>query len=323
MKKINWGIAGPGNIARKFAEACNICEQATLYGIASTNPDRAKQFADTYNATKSYNNYQEMVDDEDIDAIYIATINTFHMPIIEQCIKAGKPVLCEKPCVLTEADAIQVETLSKQYDVLVMEALWSVFLPANRKVKQWISEDKLGKLRHMESNFSYFMNYDYSSRVFDKDTGGGAMFDIGVYCIAYSIEMLGYPIDMHSTLQYGPTNVDEFGCTTLVFKDNVTAVCRYGIMQEMDSVATIYGENGYITVNPFWDATKCELFDRHKNLVESFSIEPVNGFLFQLEHFNQLIIDGKKQSDIMPFSTSRMYAKIYDDAINRYMSSKN
>ncbi len=181
MKQIRWGIVGAGDIAKKFAKACHENEDTCLCAVASTNAARANAFAQDNNISKAYGCYADLLADDEIDAVYIATINTLHFSAIEQCAKAGKAILCEKPCVMTQADAQKVASLARKYNVLIMEAVWSLFLPATHKVQQWLNNMQIGRVRCMEANFSFYSNAGVDSRLFSKALGGGGIFDVGVY----------------------------------------------------------------------------------------------------------------------------------------------
>lgn len=314
---IKFGIVGPGNIARKFADACKESKTAKLIAVASTNPERAKQFAKKYDIPKVYGNYEDLLNDPEVDAVYISVINSKHLELIERCARAGKAVLCEKPCVMTATDAEKMIQIANETNVLIMEGMWTNFLPATIQVKEWIDQGVVGKVRLMESSFSFLTSRDDCQALFDKELGGGALYDVGIYCLAYAIYMFGTPVSQKSTLQIGETGVDEFGVTQLQFSNGVIADCRYGIRLNLDGQASIYGEDGYIVVNEFWKSTQCKRYNNADELVETKNFEACNGFLYELNHFAKLYKNKKTESPVNPLEQSLLYTKLFDAILEK------
>ncbi|MFI3238056.1 MAG: Gfo/Idh/MocA family oxidoreductase [Lachnospiraceae bacterium] len=316
MNHINWGVIGAGNIARKFASACNGGANGSLYAIASRTLEKAERFvAENGNGTTiAYGSYEEMLEDDRIDAVYIATTNSTHLSLIQMCAKAGKHVLCEKPCVLTKADALLVKEAADTYGVIIMEALWSSFLPVTKKTKEWIAEGKIGKVRAIHTDFAFFAKTFPGARLFEKGLAGGGMVDVGVYCLAYVMNIMdAEPVDMASFLQIGETEVDEYGSVILRFENGVIADCNFGLKLMSKHRAYIYGEDGMIQVEKFWQSRECKLVNNKGEVLEIFEDDVENGFVFEIEHFQTLICEGKKESEIMPLARTIKIASLFDD----------
>ncbi len=315
MKKVNWGIIGPGNIAKTFANAVASSEDNVLYGVASRNVEKATEFAEKYGKVKVFDSYEKLVQDENIHCVYISTINSTHLELIELCGKNNKAVLCEKPCVMTEDDALKVIEINKKYNVLIMEGMWTAFLPTTKKVSQWILENKIGKIRNIDVDFSFYAKKFPGARLFDKALGGGGMYDVGVYTFAYPINLLNKSPEKVSTfLEIGDSGVDEFGTTMMKFEDDIIATCKFGIRLAIPHTAKIFGEDGYIIINSFWNGKGCALYNRDNELIEEFKSGEENGFIYQIEHFAGLFRAGKIESEIMPLWKTRVFAEIYDKA---------
>lgn len=316
MNKIRFGLLGPGNIAGVFASAIKTCDNAELVAVASHDINKAQAFAQKYNVDKAYNSYEQLLNDKNIDAIYISVINTNHMKVIEKCIKYNKPILCEKPLVLNEKDIIKIEDLQKVNNVLIMEALWTNFLPVTQKTKQWISEKKIGDVESMEVSFC-FENHDYNGRLYQKKMGGGALFDVGVYTLSYTMFLIDSDLSFQSSqLEYAKTGVDKKGKTTLTFNNGVKAICKYSISYKEDDGAMITGTNGSIKIKNFWRGNKCTCFDIDGNVVEEFVDNEELGFHHEIKHFADLVIMNKKNSNIMPLSKSKKCAHLFDEILN-------
>lgn len=309
-KKIKWGIIGPGNIAKTFAEALRRSGDSELWAVGSSSRERAESFAAEYGASRAYGDYGSFLEDKELQAVYIATVNSTHMDLIRKCAAAKKAVLCEKPCVLTEADAAELEKLSGQ--VLIMEGMWTAFLPATRTVKKWIADGKIGNLSHISLSFS-FKGDQASRRLFSRELGGGGMYDVGVYCIEYAMELTGSaPEECKSMARLSESGVDEFGTLLMRFPGDIIADCRYGISFFAGSDAHIHGDRGRIYVPAFWSGGSCELYDENSVLADRYVSGGENGFIYEIRHFNRLLSEGRTESDIMPLAKTRSCARVFD-----------
>jgi predicted dehydrogenase len=149
MEKINWGIIGPGSIAEVFADALTVSDKGQLYAVASRNVERARVFAEKYNAVEIYNSYQTLIDDPNVDIIYIATPQSHHYQQAKLCLQAGKALLMEKPCTVNAKQIAALIELSQRKGVFFQEALWSRFMPCFTKIKQWIENGEIGELQYI------------------------------------------------------------------------------------------------------------------------------------------------------------------------------
>ena len=310
-EKIKWGILGPGNIARKFADALSRCNDAELYAVASSDKKRAASFSQDFGAAASYADYSELLADKNVQAVYISTINTTHMDLIRKCVLAGKPVLCEKPCALTEADASELQDLSRRYRVPIMEAMWTAFLPVTFTVKSWISQGLIGSMKSMSLAFT-FKGDRSNKRLYSEALAGGGMYDVGIYCIDYAMELTGVrPVECKN-ISVPDSGVDEYGVLLMRFPGDIVADCKYGISFFAGEDAHIYGDKGRIFVPQFWSGGRCELYNEDGILTKSYSDPEENRFIYQIIHFNDLIRKGQIQSSIMPLDKTRDCARIFD-----------
>mgnify|MGYP000952611482 FL=1 len=182
-KTINWGIIGLGNIAHKFATDLLTIEDAKIYAVASRNQEKANEFASKYNATKAYSSYEALAKDPHIDAVYIATPHTLHKENTILCLDHGIAVLCEKPFAMDSDELNEMIAKAKDKNVLLMEALWTYFLPHYRYVLKALEDRIYGDVIKLEADFGFYRAFDNSSRLFNKSLGGGSLLDIGIYPI--------------------------------------------------------------------------------------------------------------------------------------------
>ena len=166
---------------------------AKLHGIASRTIEKSKQFALEFNADKAYGDYESLASDPDIDAIYIATPHSFHKAHTLLCLKHKKPVLCEKPFAMDLEEVNEMIKVSKANKTLLMEALWTAFLPHFQYVQDLLNKKHFGEIVSLEADFGFHPIYDETSRVFDKSVGGGSLLDIGIYPVFAALSTLGQP----------------------------------------------------------------------------------------------------------------------------------
>ncbi|MGF2411540.1 Gfo/Idh/MocA family protein [Ferruginibacter sp.] len=187
MKKIRWGVLSTAKIGReRVIPAMQAGAYCSIDAIASRNEAQAKQTAAALNIPKAYGSYEALLNDEDIDAVYIPLPNHLHVPWAIKALAANKHVLCEKPIGLTAAEAQQLqEAASQQPQLKIMEAFMYRFHPQWQQIKKVIQDGTIGELKTIESFFSYY-NTDANNIRNQKDIGGGGLMDIGCYCISLS-----------------------------------------------------------------------------------------------------------------------------------------
>ena len=314
MKEIKWGIMGTGVISTTFATALNSMENTKLLGIASRSLNKAKDFAEKFQIEKAFASYEDMVKDADIDVIYIGTPHTEHKANAELCIKNGKAVLCEKPFTINASESEYLFSLAKEHKVFIMEAMWTKFLPTTIKVKQWIKEGRIGRVKHIRANFGYQAPYDAGSRLFNPDLAGGALLDVGVYPITYVVHMLDrLPDKIISSAEFGKTNVDDQNIIIMKYKDGILADLSSSVAVELGYDAMIIGEEGKIAVPKFWSADEAYLYNQKNELIESFK-EPhhENGYEYEAYEVNRCLRENKLESDKLPFIDTLEVMRIMD-----------
>lgn len=300
MRTIKWGIIGAGNIASTFATALNSMEHVELSAIASRNLKKAEGFAQQFQINKAYGSYEELAKDPEIDVVYIATPHTEHKENSALCIEHKKAVLCEKPFTINKQEAESLISLAKEHQVFLMEAMWTKFLPVNAMVKTWINENKIGEVRHIRASFGYYAEFDRNSRIYNPNTAGGALLDVGVYPITYAIYLLDeLPEQVVSSAVIGNSNVDEQNVISLRFKNGVLADLSSAVSVDTGSDAIIIGNKGKIVIPEFWKAEKAERYDAKGRLVETFSLShPKNGYEYEAEEVNRCLRDGRTESSM-------------------------
>ncbi|HKO81944.1 MAG TPA: Gfo/Idh/MocA family oxidoreductase, partial [Chitinophagaceae bacterium] len=252
MKIYKWAILGPGKIAEKFAEALLNCPNAELWAIASRNTERARSFAAKFKAAKYYDPYEALVNDEEIDVVYVATPHTFHHRHALLCLKNKKAVLCEKPLSVNYPSALEMITVARENKVFLMEAMWTRFLPAIKEVIRLIESGEIGKVVFVRADFGFAFPEDKESRIYNMQLGGGSLLDIGVYPLFLALCLLGEPDAIQSFAHIASTGADESMNVMLQYNNGAMASLYSTILATTPAVAEITGTEGSIIIRQPW-----------------------------------------------------------------------
>lgn len=311
---LRWGIIGPGRIARKFADALTVVDDGFLYAVASRELERAKAFTNEFGASISYGSYEQIVEDPNVDVIYVATPHRYHYEHCLLALGAGKPVLCEKPLTVNATEAEELIKISRKKDVFLMEALWSRYLPVQQGVRRWLDEDRIGEVRFISSKFGIVANRDPQGRMFNAHLAGGALLDLGVYNLAISQWVLRKnPDSFWAQSVIGETNVDEVTGVSLRYDGGEISQFTCSITSETAHDMFIYGTRGHIRIYPkFWNTTQASLLvDGDETAVR----DPFrkNGFEYQIEEAISCVREGLIESVHMSHADSLANMQLMDE----------
>lgn len=316
--KIRYGIIGLGVIASRFAKVLNTADGVELKAVASRDMGRSKAFADKFHALKAYDSYLDLINDDEVDVIYIALTHNFHYDIVKLCLNKGKGVLCEKPLVTGKKEAESLAALSRKKNILLMEAMWTRCIPAFKKAKEWVADGKIGKVKLIDAAFCFNTPFDAEDRLFNPKLAGGSLYDVGVYPIEFTTGILGEnPIQVNGLASICQTGVDDFVVMNMKFESGALASLSCGFTADTNRDAHIYGTSGKIIMYDFIAAQKCELYDNDNNLIETFEEKFEDGFIYQIEHFNELYLNNKIESDIIPLNDTIACAGIFDQLLKQ------
>ena len=220
MKKLHWGILSTAKIGReKVIPAMQKSKLCEVQAIASANKERLEAEAKRLGIPKTYDSYEALLNDPEIDAVYIPLPNNLHVPWALKALEVNKHVLCEKPIALSAAEATELLKASrKKPQIKIMEAFMYRFHPQWQKAKKLVDEGRVGELRCVQSFFSYF-NIDPNNIRNRIEVGGGAMMDIGCYCISFARYLFGKePVRVFGTVEFDPVlKTDRFASGILEF----------------------------------------------------------------------------------------------------------
>ncbi len=259
MKKLKWGILGPGNIARDFAQALNRVN-GEVYAVASRNKERAEKFARENNVKKAYGSYDEIIKDKDIDVVYIATPHSNHYEYIIKSLNNNKHVLCEKAITVSEKELEEALKIAREKNLVLEEAMTLFHMPLYEKVIKKINKEDLGKVNMVQVSFGSFKEYDENNRFFNLDLAGGALLDIGTYALSFARYFLSsMPEEILSTVKKAKTGVDEQSGIILKTKEDEIATISLAFRSKMPKRGIVSCDNGFITIDNFPRANKATI----------------------------------------------------------------
>ena len=259
MKKLKWGILGPGSIARDFAQALNRVN-GEVYAVASRNKERAEKFARENNVKKAYGSYDEIIKDKDIDVVYIATPHSNHYEYIIKSLNNNKHVLCEKAITVNERELEEALKIARENNLVLEEAMTLFHMPLYEKVIKKINNEDLGKVNMVQVSFGSFKEYDENNRFFNLDLAGWALLDIGTYALSFARYFLSsMPEEILSTVKKAKTGVDEESGIILKTKEDEVATISLAFRSKMPKRGIVSCDNGFITIDNFPRANKATI----------------------------------------------------------------
>jgi len=315
MKEVfNWGIIGPGRIAKKFAEAVWGIPDMEIYAVASRSCTDPEQLIQSFHAEKYYPSYEELAADSKVDAIYIATPHRFHYENAKLCLEAGKPVLCEKSITVNAREARELIDISASKRVFLMEALWTRFLPIYGQVRQWIDAGEIGDIRLVESTLGFVADRDLDDRWLNMDLAGGTVLDLAVYNAAVTQWVFQESSqEIYAVGCIGETGVDESISALLSYENGAAAqfTCTFQVLPQNQLIIT--GTRGIITVHSVFNgATKATLVIGKKSKTVEKKHE-VNGFEYQVKASMQAIREGSLDCPQMTHADSLANMETLDE----------
>ena len=308
MNKIRWGIIGPGNIANNFADGLSGSYSGQLVGIASKNAERRKTFGDKYNIHEDFrfNSYEDIINSEHIDAIYISIPHTLHAEWTIKAAGKGKHILCEKPGAVNLKEGRKVIEAVREAGVFYAEGFMYRCHPQIPALLKLITEKRIGDITNIKSSFG--LKVIPKSRSFDKALGGGAILDLGLYPVSFSRMIAGAangkkfinPKKIKGSAHIGARGVDEIAHGTFKFENDIIADVSTAITENMENNAVITGTEGIIILDQPWGPGKdggpyhslIKIIKNDKMEIIDFK-GPEHLFFFEAELSSQTIIKEK------------------------------
>ena len=309
MDKIRWGIMSTGGIANRFVEGLSVVEDAEAVAVGSRTQASADNFADKWLIPHRHGSYEALVNDPDVDVVYIGTPHPFHYENTLLCLNAGKHVLVEKPFAMNARQTEEMIKLARDKGLFLMEAMWTRFLPAMIQVREWLAEGAIGDIQLVRSAFSFKGDFPPTHRLLNPELGGGALLDAGIYPISFAYMVLGSPQTVNGTACFGETGVDVWSAYMLGYDNGKAALLSSGVQLSIPVESEIIGTEGYIKIHPPWIgarvATLAQLIGGNVFNTQTVHVPTVgNGYNYEAVEVGACLRAGKLESDIMPLDES-------------------
>ena len=311
---INWGILGLGRMGMAFANAIEETDNSKLIAIASKSGKKFKNFENL--------SYEDLIKKNDIDAIYIASLNNTHTELIKQISKEGKKILCEKPVSLSLGDLIEIEQLLNKENIKFYEAIAYYSHPQTVEIINILKKNNMGEIKRIESNFGFKAKFKSDSRLFNKSLGGGSIYDLGCYPISFFMLFAqNYKkISIKSkSLNYAESGVDDEANLILNYDNKFEGVLNVSLKANLNNICKIYCENGYIKINEPWLPGKKTNIEVLVN--DHFFIRTVNSNLSiyanQIQNVSESFINNNNKKNLFDINKSISNMKLIENWLKK------
>lgn len=319
MSTFRFGILGAGKIAVKFCQAANLIPDCEICAVASKSKERAENLVRTGGLTwkseapRAYGSYEEMLDTEKPDCAYIAVTPNDHCRLALLCIERGIPVLCEKAMFQDSREAEEAYAAAAAKGVFVMEAMWSRFLPAVKKVREWVEEGRIGIPEISQISIGFIAPEGNENRYLNPLLGGGAAKDITVYAYEITTWILNQEIKkMDVSATKGESGVDINNHISIQFTHTLADLTT-SFAANLESRMVLYGKKGKILLPTPHHSFECFLYNEKGELTEHFTDrDTVNGFTYEMEEAIRCIRAGKTESPVIPWKDTLECARLFD-----------
>ncbi|HBA63365.1 MAG TPA: gfo/Idh/MocA family oxidoreductase [Lachnospiraceae bacterium] len=294
------GILGAGVIARKMAFTLNALEETQCDAIGSRSLEKARKFAEENHVKKAYGSYEELVNDPEIEMIYIASPHSHHYEHAKLCLEHGKHILVEKAFMANAAQAKEVLALTREKGLLAAEAIWTRYLPSRKLIEEVISSGELGEIHMVTANLGYDIRN--VERLYKPELAGGALLDVGVYPLNFISMVLGSEMtSMQTSWVPYATGVDAQNMAIFHYPDGKVAMMHSNILGGTEQNGIIYGAKGYLVADDVNHIRNIRIYDNQKKLVREIAVpERINGFEYEVLACVKAIREGKMECAEMP-----------------------
>lgn len=299
MRTLNWGILGSGWIAQEMGKALQAVN-GSIYGVFSANPAHAKKYAQDYAVEHLYNSVEEMLADENIDIVYIATPHNLHYQFILQSLNANKHVFCEKSITVNARQLQECAAIAAEKNLVICDGVTLFHMPLYKKLKNIINSGAIGKVKMVQVNFGSCKEYDVNNRFFSKDLAGGALLDIGVYAVSFArYFMESKPNVVLATANYFETGVDETSGILLKNPDGEMAVISLTMRAKQPKRGIVAGEKGYIEINNYPRADKATITYTEKGQIETIaSGNTAKALQYEVQDMQDYVLNHSGQQNL-------------------------
>ncbi|MEL4320120.1 Gfo/Idh/MocA family oxidoreductase [Leifsonia sp. YIM 134122] len=298
---LRWGILATGGIAHAMANDL-VLNGFTVQAVGSRSQEAADAFAAEFGIPNAHSSYAALVADPEVDVIYVSTPHPFHAEHASLALEAGKHVLVEKPFTLNAAEARQVVDLANEKGLVVLEAMWTRWLPHMVRVREIIAAGTLGEVHTLIADHTQDLPDDPGHRLNALELGGGALLDLGIYPISFASDLFGSPETIQASATFKDTGADAQVATIFRYAGGQIATTLSASDTRGRNIATILGTDGRIDIDSVWyTPTSFRAYDAEGAEIESFSSDVTGrGMQFQAAELERLAAAGATSGDILP-----------------------
>ncbi|HEX3788571.1 MAG TPA: Gfo/Idh/MocA family oxidoreductase [Pseudonocardiaceae bacterium] len=302
---VRWGILGTGGIADTFAADLRLTDSGTVVAVGSRSQESADRFGDRFDIPNRHPGYEALVADPDVDVVYVATPHPMHHDNAILALRAGKPVLVEKPFMMTAAEAREVVEVARETGLFAMEAMWTRFLPHVATLREWLAKGVLGDIVTVSADHGQWFAEDPEFRLFAPKLGGGALLDLGVYPVSFASMVLGRPDRIVSMSDPAFTGVDAQTSMLLGYAGGAQAVLSCTLRAKTATRASIVGTEARIELDgDFYAPTSVTLIPREGAPTRIESDHDGRGLRHQADEVARRLAAGDLESPLMPLDES-------------------
>ena len=310
--RLKVAIMGTGKIAGTMAETLKETKGVTCYAVGSRTLENAEKFARDYGFKKAYGSYAELVADPKIDLVYVATPHSEHFENVKLAISAGRNVICEKAFMLNEKQAKKIFEFAEEKKVLVTEAIWTRYMPMRTKLMEILASNVIGEPTMLTANLSY--NIAYKERIQKPELGGGALLDLGVYCLHFASMVFGNDVkDIASICTFNNLGMDMQDSITLRYADGKMAVLNATVLSTGDRNGVIYGSKGFIVVENINNPEAIAVYDNNYNKTAYYKRpKQKTGYEYEIEACVKAIGEGWLECPDIPHAETLKILNMMD-----------
>ncbi|MCI8300814.1 MAG: Gfo/Idh/MocA family oxidoreductase [Lachnospiraceae bacterium] len=309
---MKFAILAPGTIAHAMAEAVSGLEKVQRYAVASRDYGRAERFARQWGFEKAYGSYEEMLQDPQVELVYVASPHSHHYEHAKMCLMHGKHVLVEKAFTVNAVQAEELVRLSREKGLLLAEAIWTRYMPSRQMIDEILESGVLGTVTSLTANLGYVL--PHVERMQNPQLAGGALLDLGVYPINFALMAFHEKVkEVHAAAVMSPKGVDWMNSITLSFEDGKMAVLHSDMLAQTDRQGVISGDQGYLEVQNINNCEEIRVFDLERKMTARYQApEQINGYEYEVLACIKAIEEGKVECPQMPHSETLRVMKLMD-----------
>lgn len=299
---IRWGILATGGIAHAFARDLALLPDAELIAVGSRAQASADAFGDEFSVPHRHGSYQALVDDPDVDAIYVSTPHPGHHDAALMAIAAGKAVLVEKPFAMDAAEAQEMVDAARAAGTLLVEAMWTRFLPHIARVREILAAGTLGELVYLTAEHGQWFAHDPQFRLFAPSLGGGALLDLGIYPVSFAHLVLGTPAKITAVSGPAFTGVDATTSVILQYDSGAQAILTTSLAAASNNPAAIYGTEARLEIDGwFYTPTTFRVVSRDGTELERYDVpHEGHGLRHEAAEVGRCLRAGLTESPLLP-----------------------